>query len=475
MSVTGEDEARGGKRARLPQSLRRAGMALPPVLLGVLILVWQITDPEGPQQGPAGETARAVRVVEARTADFLPRAQGYGFVEPDRVWEAVAQVEGRIAARHPNLDRGQILDSGTELLRIDPTDYELAVARAEASLARIRAQLAELDAETDNLESSLEIEGRGLALEERELARQRQLLAKGTTSQARVDEAERELLRQRQSVQELENQLRLMPSRRADLEASERQSETELAEARVDLERTVIRLPFAARIAQVDVEATQFVRSGDRLVTADSIDSAEVLVQVPLERMRNLVPRDLDIAGLSVTALGQVARRLGLRAEVRLPLEGFVMHWDARFDRTSDTVDPQTRSLGVIVVVDDPYRSIVPGQRPALTKNMFVQVELRGRPLQDKIVIPRIALQGGAGANPRVYLAGPDDRLILREVTPGAEQDDVVVIEAGLEPGDRVVVTDLVPAIEGMLLAPQLDERLMQQVAGAAAGPGSHP
>ena len=473
MSVTGEDEARSGKRFRLPQSLRRASMILPPILIGVLVLVWQVADREGPQQSPARETARVVRVVEARTTDFLPRAEGYGFVEPGRVWEAVAQVEGRIAARHADLDRGQILEAGTELLRIDPTDYELAVARAEASLARIRAQLAELDAEQKNLEASLEIEGRGLALEEHELERQRKLLARGTVSQTSADEAERNLLRQRQSVQELENQLRLLPSRRADLQASERQSEAELKEARVDLERTVIRLPFAARIAQVDVEATQFVRSGDRLVTADSIDTAEIAVQIPLERMRTLVPPDLDLAGLSAGQLGELARNAGFKAEVRLPQQGFDMPWKARFDRTSDTVDPQTRSLGVIVVIDRPYGSIVPGQRPPLTKNMFVQVELSGRPREGKIVIPRIALQGGAGGNPTVYLAGPDDRLVLRRVMPGPEQGDVVVIEKGLEPGERIVVTDLVPAIEGMLLEPRLDEALMQQVATAAAGPGS--
>lgn len=473
MSVTGEDEARSDRRFKAPRSLRRAAMILPPILIGALVLVWQITGREGPQQSSARETARVVRVVEARATDFLPRAEGYGLVEPGRVWEAVAQVEGRIAARHPDLDRGQILEAGTELLRIDPTDYELAVARAEASLARIRAQLAELDAEQKNLEASLEIESRGLALEERELERQRKLLARGTVSQTSADEAERNLLRQRQSVQGLENELRLLPSRRADLEASGRQSEAELKEARVDLERTVIRLPFAARIARIDVEATQFVRSGDRLVTADSIDTAEVAVQIPLERMRTLVPPDLDVTGLSAGQLSELARNVGFKAEVRLPQEGFDMPWTARFDRTSDTVDPQTRSLGVIVVVDKPYGAIVPGQRPPLTKNMFVQVEISGRPRRDKIVIPRIALQGGAGENPTVYLAGPDDRLILRDVTPGPEQGDVVVIEKGLEPGERILVTDLVPAIEGMLLEPRLDEALMQQVATAAAGPGS--
>ncbi len=473
MSEAQSDDGQGeGPRGR-PSRRLRALMILPPILIGVLVLVWQIAGREGPQQDPPREVSRAVRVVEVRATTFVPRAMGYGFVQPDRVWDAVAQVEGRIAARHPLLERGQILEAGSELLRIDPTDYELAVARAEADLASIRAQLAELEVEEKNLRSSLAIERRALDIEERELARQKKLRTKGNVSQARVDESESALLLQRQRAQDLDNQLGLLPSRRDVLQASERQSAATLSEARVDLERTQLRLPFAARIAEVEIETAQFVRSGDRLVVADSVDSAEISVQIPLERMRPLVPQDLDISGLSVAEFGKAVQRMGIRALVRLPQAEFTLPWEARFDRTSDTVDPKTRTLGVIVVVDEPYRSVLPGRRPPLTKNMFVQVELSGRERAETIVIPRIALHDAGSGAPVVYLAGPDDRLVRRPVAPGPAQGDVVVIEDGLAPGERVVVTDLVPAIEGMLLAPVLDEALMRQVASAAAGSGS--
>ena len=43
-------------------------------------------------------------------------------------------------------------------------------------------------------------------------------------------------------------------------------------------------------------------------------------------------------------------------------------------------------------------------------------------------------------------------------MTVGLIQPEFVVIEEGLEAGERVVISDLVPAIEGMLLKPLPDE-----------------
>ena len=260
----------------------------------------------------------------------------------------------------------------------------------------------------------------------------------------------------------------MLPTRRGVLAASVKLSEAELAEARVDLARTVIRLPFTARIAEATVEAAQFVRSGDRLVVADSIDLAEVEVQVPLERMRPLIPTGFELTNISDRELAQLTRRLGLTAQLRLPIQGIEASWQGRFDRISDTIDPRTRTLGVIVAVDQPYRTAIPGVRPPLTKNMFVQVELAAPPRDARLVIPSIALQSGAEGGHSVLLVGTEQRLERRQVVPGVRQGDLVVIDDGLAPGDRVVVSDLVPAIEGMLLAPSLDGDLVVRLTALA-------
>ena len=77
-------------------------------------------------------------------------------MQPERVWATVAEVAGRIVEVHPRLRNSEIIPAGTLLFRIDPVDYELALAKATA-------EIAELDVQESNARGSLEIEQRNLS------------------------------------------------------------------------------------------------------------------------------------------------------------------------------------------------------------------------------------------------------------------------------------------------------------------------
>jgi multidrug efflux pump subunit AcrA (membrane-fusion protein) len=169
-----------------------------------------------------------------------------------------------------------------------------------------------------------------------------------------------------------------------------------------------------------------------------------------------------------------VPRRFGLDATVRLRTQEIKASWDARFDRAGEGMDPQTRTMGVIVAVDEPYRKAIPGERPPLVKDMFVEVELRGQPWPDAIVVPRIATHRNDDGETVLYLADRAGRLEVRPVTLGPVQGDLAVVRAGLEPGERVVVSDLIPAVAGMRLDPRLDTALAARMRrDADGGPGA--
>ncbi len=442
-------------------------LILPPIVIGAALVAWMLANRAGPGQVSLAERSRTVRFISAPKVEIVPRALGYGYVQPGRVWEAVAQVGGKIVGKHPQLKQGAIIAKGEILLQIDPIDYELAVRRIDSEIRGARAALAELEIEEGNIRSSLAIDARALELAEHELERKQTLRKRGTISQAALDNEERSVLERRQAVQQQTNALNLIPTRKETLDARLASLTAELAEARENIVRTTIAAPFDGRIAEVNVERTQFAKAGEVLAVVDSIDVAEIAAQIPVDKLLPLIPADLgDELELSPGNVGRLIERLGFQAAVRLTAGDVTYEWPARFTRVRETVDPVTRTVGVVVAVDEPYRGTRLGERPPLAKNMYVAVDLIGRRQPSAIVVPRSALHEDL-----IYVANDDSRLERRAVEIGLRQADFVTITSGLEESERVIVSDLSPAVEGMLLrvveAPDLLQRLKAQAMGA--------
>ncbi len=446
-----------------------------PLGLGILVITVLMLLRQPPSERPDTEATTPVRTVEVSRGTVLPRTLGFGFVVPSRQWSAISEVSGRVVERHPDLEPGNLIPGNTKIIQIDPVDYELEVTRLEANIRATEASLAELNQKEENTKASLAIEERALALSEKDLDRQRNLLSRGTVSQAAVDSQERSVLTQRQNVQTRRNDLNLIPAQRALREAELELAQVQLAEARRDLDRTVITLPFSARIQSVAVEPDQVVSAGQTMVEADGLDQVEITAQVPLEQLAPLfAARSEDRFGPSqLFARGQgttpVFEDLGFTALVRLSGDTIDAAWEAEVVRLAEQVDPQTRTIGVVVAVDDPLGSTRPGRRPPLTRNMYVAVELRGAALENAIAIPRTAVHGANGRS-RVYVAGPDDRLEVRPVTIQFLQAGIAILETGIEAGDRIIVSDLIPAVPGMKLDIQDDPDAAARLAAEMSG-----
>jgi multidrug efflux pump subunit AcrA (membrane-fusion protein) len=441
---------------------------IPPILIGIAVLFFLVSGREAPERKPAQELARAVRVITAEPVRLVPRVTGFGSVEPGQIWSAIAQVSGEVVYVHPNLKKGAILPAGTEIVRISTADIDLAISQAQANIRSTEAKLAEIEVSETNTAAILQIETRSLKLLEAELKRKEALRERGALAQAAVEQEQRATLAQRKKVQDLENALRLLPTQRTVQREQIAVYQTQLDSANLDRLRTRITLPFAARIAEVVAEEQQFVQTGGTLATADSLDVAEVEAQIPIAQFRDMIrataPNDLP-PGLTVENLPKIIETIGIEAVVRLRTGGEVVEWPARFARTSDLIDPKTRTIGVIVAVDGAYLQATPGQRPPLAKGLFVEIEIRTRAIADSIVLPRSALHEG-----RLYFVDSENRLDIRAVTTGLSQGDIVVAREGVEPGDRIVVSDLIPAIAGMLLDPQPDAAVLETLKSAAAG-----
>jgi RND family efflux transporter MFP subunit len=439
-------------------TLKNKLLIIPAVAVGVLLFAFLVKNRAEPEKRPITETAKTVRVIEVPRISVVPTFKGTGTVRPSQVWNGVAQVSGKVIEMNPRLKRGAVIQAGETLLKIDPSDYELAVEQAKTNIEATRAQIAELKVKEQNAKESLKIEQKALRIAEDELARKRKLVEQGTVTRSEVEREERNVLAQQQSVQSLQNTINLIPAERRRLQAEVDRLQAKLKEADLSLERTTIRMPFNGRISESNVEVQQFVRQGDVMVVADGIEKAEVEVDIPLDRISSLIQSDkvINVEDVRERGIGEV---LGLSANVMLRRNDNVTQWDGQVVRTSDTLDTRTRTAGFIIEVDAPYKNVQPGVKPPLVKGMFVEVEIRGMPSPGKLVLPRSAVN-----NQHVYLVNDQNRLERRSIKAEPGGSGYVVVKEGLQAGERVVISDLVPAIEGMLLDPVEDKDALKRL-----------
>lgn len=421
-------------------------LAVPPIALGIAAAVWMIASAPGPAQIDGRPPALPARVVTVAAEDIRPTATAWGNLRAADSWVAVAEVQGEVVWRHPDLEPGRLIPEGTEVLRIDPADYELALAQSQADLAALAAESAQLTAEAANTTRILDLERARLALAEADLTRTRTLAEQGTVPQSRVDEAERATLLARRTVAELENALALIAPREARIVAQVARTQAASDRAGRSLDRTVLIAPFALRVTEVNAERFQTIGPGQVVIRGDGIAAAEVVAHLPIDSFRRLVGDAVqDMALADMMRDGPSAL-----IDVTLsPLSDPTQIWTARVARIEGALDARARTVPVVVSVDDPYEGADPPRRLPLVPNTQVQIAFSGASIANVIAIPEAAMHGGM-----VRVAGADDLLELRPVTAAFAQEGRVVIVAGLAPGDRVVIDDIAPAIPGMALTP---------------------
>ncbi|MGF1682019.1 efflux RND transporter periplasmic adaptor subunit [Photobacterium minamisatsumaniensis] len=419
-------------------------LIVPAVLLGVLILVLAIKLRPSPEVKPALERARVVDVISLQQQSIAPEAAGFGRVAPKVEWLAIAEVSGKVVYRHPDLNKGRVLDAGTVLLKIDPLDYELLLAQAKADVSASQAQLAKLAQEEQNLKTTLKIEKNRLAISRKELARKQELRVKGLTSQSAVDLEQQNTLSNQKAVQDIENQLIILPNERKVTVAQFEVNQSRVTEAERSLEKTVITLPIDARISSVDIEQDQVVNSQQTMVMAHGIDMVEIDAQIALHDMQVLAS---SLTQYTAHADGRPrADQLDLSANIQLSSGDFVQQWPAKVARISDTVNANQATVGVILEVVQDYSQLSPETAPPLVNGMFVEAKLSGQK-NPHWVIPERALHGD-----KVYLVESDSSLKIQPVTVLFRRGGQVAISGDLASGVQLVLNDLLPAVAGMAL-----------------------
>jgi membrane fusion protein (multidrug efflux system) len=220
--------------------------------------------------------------------------------------------------------------AGQLLLRLDPTDAQLALQRSQAALAQAvraqrvqRAQDGSLDAQSKLKRAEVDRARAELARAEDDMARRRALQGSGAVSDEQIKHAEaalaaaHSLLDAAQSAQAAAEQqalgnLALSEGTRIDSHPSVLQAAAALREAWLALRRTELRAPLAGQVARRTVQVGQHVEAGAVLMSLIPLDRVWVeanFKEAQLRRMRIGQPVTLfaDAYGNQVEYRGRVA------------------------------------------------------------------------------------------------------------------------------------------------------------------------
>ena len=437
-----------------------------PVIFGIALFAILKTHKKPPVRQANKERLQAVRVITIQKTRVVPQVVSYGYVQPDRPWQAIPEVGGKVVYMNENLKKGHFIRKGEVLFKIDTTSYGLAESRGVADLMNVDARLVELAQQKKNTKRLLAIEKQSLESAGQELKRKQKLFKNGYISTSDLQKEERSFLTHQTSVNNLQNALDLIPAQEKALLAQKKSGESTVTQQRLDVEKTQVRAPFNCRLSSVDIELDQFAAAGSVLARAISIDRAEIPVPLTPKNFFTLLPKDHTKKIGQTPDMEALRKVAGIMAKVRLPMDlHHTIEWEGRFSRTSDAMDLKTGAITAYIIVENPYENAVPGKRPPLVTNMYVEVLLQGKPLADRFVIPRSAVHDGS-----VYISDPKDRLEIRRVEVEFFMGDIAVLSQGLAPGEKLVLSDLVPAIEGMKLKPADDPETKASLIRQAVG-----
>ena len=348
-------------------------------------------------------------VVETVTTDDMEIYGEYvGRIRAQQFVEIRARVEGYL--EEMLFEEGTYIKKDQVLFVIDPKLYKARVDGARAQLQKDKA---------------LELKAK------RDLDRIRPLFEQNAASQLDLDNA----------IASYESAVSAVIM-----------SEADLAQAELALGYTTVRSPISGYISERNVDIGTLVGPGGKSLLATIVKSDTVRVDFSMTALDYLRSKERNVN------LGHQDPTRGWNPYITVTLaDDSVYPYEGLVDFADPQVDPQTGTFSVRAEMPNPDHVLLPGQ--------FTKVKLLLDVREGAVVVPSKAViieKGGAF----IYVIRPDNVAERRFIELGPETDNMMIVERGLIPGERIVVEGYHKLMPGMTV------EIVEPVAGEAAAEG---
>ncbi|WAC48633.1 efflux RND transporter periplasmic adaptor subunit [Asticcacaulis sp. SL142] len=331
--------------------------------------------------GAGGPTEVGIVVVQSEPVTLTTELSGR--TSAFLVSEVRPQVGGIVKSRL--FEEGSVVSAGQSLYQIDPATYQAAYNSAAAGLAQANASLTS---------------ARLLA------GRYTELVKINAVSQQANDDAQAAL---------------------QQAEANVAAQKAAVDNARINLGYTKVLAPISGRIGKSSVTSGALVTASQATPLATIQATDKIYVDIN-QTTAELLSLQKAVADGSLGASGS--------ADVELILEdGSVYPQKGRLEFSDVTVDPETGSVNLRAIFNNPNGTLLPG--------MYVRARLTKGVVGQGILVPQAAVQRDPKGNASVMVVGKDNKIEPRPVQIAQMMGDKWVVTSGLQSNDRVVVDGL--------------------------------
>jgi len=398
MAMHENDQNRTGKPGKskvVGRNILRIVISLLLIAAGIGGARFLITTKPKANKRPPVKMEPLVRTKTLQPENYTVKIPAMGTVIPAREISLEAQVAGEIIYMHPEFTEGGMLPEGIKILQINAKDYELAVQQKQKALA---------DAEY------------AFKLEE-----------------GHQDVARREwdLLYGDQKINEVESELALRKPHLEKVKVEIAAAKADLEQAKINQARTTLTAPFNVLVLNRHVNLGSQVTPQEKIADLVGTDIYWVQISLPVERLRWIqIPNGQGGSGASVKI---VYRQDYVRS--------------GRVIRLLPDLSKEGRMARLLIEVNDPLDfRIKKKKRPMLLLGEYVRVLIEGEELHDVYRIPRSALRN----DNEIWLVDDESRLAIHKIKTIWRDEEVVVIQDGFKPGERLVVSGLAAPVAGM-------------------------
>lgn len=353
-----------------------------------------------------------VDMMAVQPADVQTSVVASGRVLPPSKVELGATITARVDK--VRVREGARIAAGDVLVELERAEPAAAVAQARAAVARARSRVASVRTlALPTAQAGLKQAQANLTMAEREEQRNRDLLSKGFISQARLDEAQRQLDVARSQLASARSQEAAQSVSGAEAQQAQSQLEEAIAAlsaAEARLAQTQIRAPGAGVVLERLIEPGDIAQPGRRLMSVALDGPVRLIVQVDEKNL------PLIQAGATATAAADA-----------FPNERF----EAIVNYISPGVDPARGSVEL--------RLDVPRPPPMLKADMTIAMDLQGPLLRRALMLPADAVRQLQTNDPWVLIER-DGKAARVSIRTGLQTQGRVAVTDGLKAGDRVIM-----------------------------------